>query len=269
MGQGPTLSACIITYNEEENIKDCLDSVVGFVDEIVVLDSFSSDATESICRGNPKVKFFQHVFDGHIQQKNRAIEKCTSEWILSLDADERVSSELRQSIETFLGGNTDCAGVKFPRLTYHLHRYIRHGGWYPNARYRLFRKGKAYWGGENPHDRLIVKGKAGKLTGDLIHYTNKDLADQVHTMNQFSSIAALTRFNKGKKFRYWRLFLKPISTFLETYLVKFGFLDGVQGIIIAVSSSYSTFLREAKLFEMSVLGSDKPSNLSHLYHKRR
>jgi glycosyltransferase involved in cell wall biosynthesis len=268
MHRKPTLSAAIITYNEEENIQDCLDSVTDFVDEIIVLDSCSTDGTEKICRANRKVRFSQHPFDGHIQQKNRALEKCGSEWILSLDADERVTPELRKSIEDLLKRNPDIAGVKFARLTYHMHRYIRYGGWYPNARYRLIRKGMAYWGGENPHDKLLLKGKGIKIKGDLLHYSAKDLSDQVRTINSFSSIAALTRYNKGKNFHFWRLLVKPMTKFIEMYMLKRGVLDGMQGFIVAVSSSFSSFLKEAKLYELDVLGSDKPSNLSSLYEKK-
>ncbi len=268
MNLRPTLSAAIITYNEEDKIQDCLDSLSELVDEIIVLDSFSTDRTKEICLGNPKVRFFEHPFTGHIEQKNRALEKCTSEWILCLDADERISSELRNSIGEFLKQTKDIVGVKFPRLTFHMNRYIRHGGWYPNARYRLIRKGMAFWGGENPHDKLILKGRGGKIKGDLIHLTARDLSHQVDTINKFSSITALTRFNKGKKFHLWRLLFKPISKFMETYLLKAGFLDGMQGFIISVSSSYSSFLKEAKLYELDVLRSDKPSNLSALYKKK-
>ena len=267
--QRATCSVAIITFNEEENIKDCLDSVAGIADEIIVLDSFSTDRTEAICRENPLVQFSQHPFDGHIEQKNRALERCASEWILSIDADERVSSELAQAIRSFLKNPPGkIAGVKFPRLSFHMHRCIRHGGWYPNARYRLIRNGAARWGGENPHDKLILDGPGTTLNGDLIHYPEKDLSDQVQTINQFSSIVALTRYNKGKSYRLWRLLLKPISTFLEIYILKLGFLDRTQGLIIAVSSAYSRFLKEAKLFELDALDADKPSNLSDLYQKK-
>ncbi|MFO7716805.1 glycosyltransferase family 2 protein [Desulfosarcina sp.] len=265
-----TLSAAIITYNEEKNIQACLDSISDFVDEIIVLDSFSTDATESICLANPKVQFSQHPFDGHIEQKNRALAKCTSEWILCLDADERVTPRLRASIEALLDRDPDLAGVKFPRLTYHMHRNIRHGGWYPNARCRLVRRGMAVWGGENPHDKLIANGKVKRIKGDLIHLTARDLSHQVDTINKFSSIAALMRFNRGKHFYLWRLIFKPISKFFEMYLLKAGFLDGMQGFIIAVSSSYSSFLKEAKLFELDRLDTDTPSNLStSLYARKR
>jgi glycosyltransferase involved in cell wall biosynthesis len=261
MKDRPTLAAAIITYNEEEHIGDCLESITDIVDEIVVVDSFSTDATEQICRTNPKVNFFQHPFDGYIQQKNRALEKCTTEWILCLDADERVSPELRQSIETFLESFPVVNGVKFPRLAYHMNRYIRHGGWYPNKRFRLVRRGKAYWGGENPHDRLFVEGKTTILKGDLLHFSYKDLADHVNTINNFSSFAAFTRYKKGRRYTLWQLLCKPLWKFLECYIFKHGFLDGMQGWIIAISSAYSTFLKEAKLFELDRLGTDKPSNL--------
>ena len=263
-----TLSAAVITYNEEEKIRECLESVTDFVDEIVVLDSFSTDSTEGICRSFAKVRFHQHPFDGFIEQKNRALELCGGEWILCLDADERVSPELRRSIETLLAGDPDIAGAKFPRLTFHLHRYIRHGGWYPNARYRLVRRGMASWGGENPHDRMILKGRGTSIKGDLLHFSARDLSDQVRTINHFSSIAALERYNRGRRFRWWRLLVKPVGKFGELYLLKRGFLDGMQGFLIAVSSSYSSFLKEAKLYELDVLGSDKPSNLSALYAKK-
>ena len=264
----PTLSAVIITYNEARNIQECLDSLTNLVDEIIVLDSFSTDATENICRNNPKVNFYQHPFDGHIQQKNRALEKCSSEWILSLDADERVSPELQQSIKTFLNNNPVVVGVKFPRLTFYMNRYIRHGGWYPNARYRLVKRGKAYWGGVNPHDKLILKGKGMKIKGDLIHYSYRDLSDHVQTINKYSSITALMRYNKGKKYWLWRLLLKPVGTFFETYIYKLGFLDGTPGFINSVTALYSTFLNEAKQYELSVLGAEKPSNLSDLFVKK-
>ncbi|MBF0100593.1 MAG: glycosyltransferase family 2 protein [Desulfobacterales bacterium] len=266
----PSLGLAIITYNEERNIQRCIDSIYDIVEEIIVLDSFSTDQTHDICCGYAKVKFYQHVFDGHVQQKNRALEKCTTDWVLCLDADEEVSVELNLSIQSFLNNCPEhVAGVKFPRLTVHMKRFIRHGGWYPNARYRLIKRGQAYWDGENPHDKIILSGKGIQIKGDLIHYSFKDLSHQVNTINQFSSIAALVRYNKGKRFFLFRLLFKPISKFLELYILKLGVLDGLQGFIIAVSSSYSAFLKEAKLYELFCLNTEKPSNLSPLYKKER
>ena len=195
MPNRPTLSIAIITFNEERNIKDCIDSVIDIADEVVVLDSFSNDKTEAICREYPSVKFAQHAFDGHINQKNRALDMCAGEWILCLDADERVTDKLKKSIIEFFKTNQDAIAVKFPRLTFHMGKYIRHGGWYPNARYRLIKKGCARWGGENPHDVLLINGIGVKLKGDLIHYSFVDLSDQINTINKFSTIMAYTRYN--------------------------------------------------------------------------
>ena len=261
------LSAAIITFNEEANIKDCIDSLIDIVDEVVVVDSFSTDKTKEICSRYPKVKFFENPFHGHIQQKNYAIDICEEQWILSLDADERVTPELRESIKNFFGSKNKekYVGVKFPRLNYHLHKPIRHTGWYPNARYRLFKKGFAHWGGENPHDKIILNGKGLMIKGDLIHYSCIDLSDQVDTINKFSSITAYIRFGKGRKFYSWRLLLKPISKFIELYFIKRGFLDGMAGYIISISSAYATFLNEAKLYELDKLGVDAPCNLPKNY----
>ncbi len=261
------VSAAIITFNEEDNIGDCIESLIDIVDEIIVVDSFSTDRTREICLGYDKVKFSENPFHGHVQQKNHAIEQCSGEWILSLDADERVSPELKSSISGFFNSDRpeSCVGVKFPRLTYHLNKPIRHCGWYPNARYRLFRKGAARWGGENPHDKIILDGTGISLRGDLIHYSFVDLSDQIQTDNSFSSIAAYVRYGKGKRFHLWRLLLKPVSKFVEIYLFKRGVLDGMAGFIISVGSAYSTFLKEAKLYELDRLGSRAPSNLSKHY----
>ncbi len=261
----PPLSVAIITFNEENNIRDCLESVAGFADEIIVLDSFSSDNTEKICKEFDNVKFTQHAFDGHITQKNRALDLCSHEWILSIDADERVTPELSESIKEFLASDPKAVGAKFPRLTYHMKKYIRHGGWYPNARYRLIKKGCAKWGGENPHDTIFLDGKGVSIRGDLIHYSFEDLSDQVETNNKFSSIKAFTRKEKGKKFILWRLFLKPVGKFIETYMIKRGALDGMQGFIISISAAYSTFLEEAKLYELDRLKTERISNLPKSY----
>lgn len=263
-----SLSVAIITYNEEHRIRECLLSVHDWVDEVVVLDSFSTDQTEFICRRFEKVHFFQHPFDGHIEQKNRALDLCRSEWILCIDADEQVSTELKESIQNFIHQKLPINGAKIPRLTFHMQRFIRHGGWYPCARYRLVRRGQGCWGGENPHDRLKIEGKGTRLKGDLLHLSFKDLSHQVQTINHFSSIAALARFNRRKSSSILRLLVKPLSKFLECYCLKRGFLDGLPGFIIAVSSSYSSFLKEAKLLELQRMGGDVPSNLSKLYQKK-
>lgn len=265
-GKGLLLSAAIITFNEEHRIYDCIASVHDFCDEVIVLDSFSTDATEKIARRFKKVRFMKHAFDGHVQQKNRAFEHCRGTWILSLDADERITPELAKSIQEFLAASPSVDGMRINRLTMHLGRPIRHGGWY-NARYRLVRKGQASWGGENPHDQIFLhsdphwKRNLGPiLDGDMIHLSFKDLSDQINTINKFSSIIAFTRSGQKKRFSLWRLVTKPFQKFFEIYVLKAGFLDGMAGFVIAKASAFSYFLREAKLYELEN-GLERPSNL--------
>lgn len=254
-------SVAIITYNEEANIRDCIASVHSLADEIIVLDSESTDKTLEIARSFSKVKIFSQKFKGHIEQKNDAISFCTSEWILSLDADERATPELLKSIQDFLQSPKDVNGLKISRLTYHMGRFIYHSGWYPLYRYRFFKKGFAKWTGENPHDYIEIEGKGDKLKGDIIHYSFKDLSHQVDTINKFSSIVAFTRFKKGLSFSVFRSILKPFVKFLEIYIFKLGFLDGYPGFVIAVSSAYSTFLKNAKMYELKKDIIKRPSNL--------
>ncbi|MCE9597201.1 MAG: glycosyltransferase family 2 protein [Spirochaetia bacterium] len=270
------LSASIITFNEEARVHDCIASVHDFCDEVLVLDSFSTDKTEKIARKFPKVRFYKHAFDGHVQQKNRAFEMCKGQWIFSLDADERCTPELARSIADFLRNSSGSGpdGMRINRLTIHMGRPIKHGGWY-NARYRLIRKGAASWGGENPHDQIFLHNQprwktnlGPALTGDLIHYSFKDLSDQINTINKFSSIIAFTRAGKGKKFSLVRLLWKPFQKFIEIYLLKAGFLDGMPGFVIAYSSAFSYFLREAKVFELQN-GLDRPSNLRSDYQVQK
>jgi glycosyltransferase involved in cell wall biosynthesis len=260
------LSCAIITYNEEKNIGECIESVLNLCDEIVVLDSHSTDATERIARGYRKVRFARHDFDGHVQQKNRAIEMTRGRWILSIDADERVTPELAGSIRKFIHENPDADGAKIMRLTYHMGRFIRHGGW-RNARYRLIRRSRGWWGGENPHDTIFIEGgktdTAGGavLNGELIHYSFRDLSDQIDTINKFSSIVAFNRHGRGSRFSLLKMLYKPPVKFIEMYIVKRGFLDGIPGLVIAIASAFSAFLKVAKLYELQRAGLTRPSNL--------
>lgn len=262
------LSVAVITFNEEKNIRDCIDSFHDLADEVIVLDSYSTDKTLEIAKSYPKVQVFQHPFTGHIEQKNRAIELCNGEWILSLDADERVSPKLQEEILAVLKNpKPNIVGYKIPRLTFHFGRFIRHGGWYPLKRYRLFKKGFGTWTGENPHDYIEIQGKGESLEGDIIHYSFIDLSHQIDTINKFSSIVALTRYNKNIQFAILKSIYKPFIKFLECYIFKLGFLDGYAGFVIAVSSAFSTFLKFAKLHELNAKIIERPSNLRKDYGK--
>lgn len=242
------ISAAIITLNEEKNIKRCIDSL-DFVDEVVVVDSLSSDKTCEIAKELGAVVVDQK-FLGHIEQKQLAVDKCSYEWVLSLDADEEVSKELKESIQELIKNGFDKDAYEMNRVSFHLGRWIRHGGWYPDRKIRLFNKQKAHWGGYNPHDKVIVDGTVGKIKGDLMHYVFKDLRHNIDTNNSYSSIMAEDLYKDGKSFSYTKLFLKPLGKFLETYIYKKGFLDGMPGFIIAVGAAYSMFLKFAKLWEL-------------------
>lgn len=260
------LSAAIITFNEENNIRDCIESCLPVADEILILDSHSTDATESIARSYERVRFETRDFDGHIEQKNAAIERCSNEWILSLDADERVSPELQKSLQRFKAEPDEGKnGYRLARLTFHMGRFIQHSGWYPQRRYRLFRKDRAKWAGENPHDFVEIQGQGGVLPGDIIHYSFQDLSHQVDTLNKFSSIVAFTRFGKGKRFHWLPTLYKPWGKFWEIYLFKRGFLDGFPGFAIAVASAFSTFLKFAKIYELDRKFIARPSNVRLSY----
>lgn len=260
------LSVAIITYNEERNIGDCISSCEGIADEIVVLDSFSTDKTKQIVKTFHKAKFFVNKFDGHIEQKNRAIRLCSFNWILALDADERVSPELAGEINSVVHSDTEVNGYKIPRLTFHMGQFIYHSGWYMK-RYRLFRKNFASWTGENPHDYIEIRGKGSSLTGDIIHYSFRDLSHQVDTINKFSSIVSFTRFSRGNHFSLFKTVSKPLGKFIEIYFMKAGFLDGFPGFVIAISSAYSTFLKFAKMYEYEKKIIERPSNLREDYGK--
>jgi glycosyltransferase involved in cell wall biosynthesis len=253
------LSVAIITYNEERNLADCIRSCEEVADEIVVLDSFSTDRTEEIARSFPKVRFSEHAFDGHVEQKNRALALCRNDWVLSLDADERLTPELRDEIRALEPQDED--GFRFPRLTFALGRPIRHGGWYPQRKVRLFRRSRARWAGENPHDYVVVDGKRGDLRGDLLHHSFTDLSHMVDTANRFSSIVAFNRFHAGRRLGLLAVTLKPVVKFLEVYVFKLGFLDGFPGLVVAWNAAYSAFLKRAKIYELERGLVERPSNL--------
>ncbi len=249
------ISAVIITFNEERNIARCLESLRDCVDEIVVLDSFSKDKTEAICR-QYGVRFFQHAFDGHIEQKNRAITYATHEHILSLDADEALDEELKTSV---LKIKTDftAQGYYMNRLTNYCGHWVRHCGWYPDRKLRLFDRRKGHWTGINPHDKYeLFEGdsKSGWIKGDLLHYSYYTLDDHYRQVNYFTDIAAKAFHQKGKKAALYKLIVNPVSKFISHYLINFGFLDGLAGFRISYISAYATWLKYKKLRELNAKG---------------
>ncbi len=248
------LSAVIITYNEEKNIKRCIDSLIPVADEIVIVDSFSEDRTKEIC-DNYDVKFITHPFEGHIEQKNWAVKQATFDYVLSIDADEALSERLKKSVLE-VKENWNADGYFFNRLNNFCGKWIRHSGWYPDRKIRLFIKDKGVWGGVNPHDKFVMNDKAKTLflKGDLLHYSYYSINEHVEQINKFSSIKARELYKKGKKFTLLRLIFSPLIKFIKGYFIYFGFLDGFFGFVISINSAHSNFLKYVKLREFRKSG---------------
>lgn len=244
------LSVVIITFNEEKNIGRCLASVQEIADEIVVVDSFSTDKTKAICESYG-VRFFEHKWEGYSQQKNYANSLAKNDYVLSIDADEVVSEKLKNSILSI--SNLD--GVyEFCRLTNYCGKWIKHCGWYPDKKIRLFERNKIKWNGDSIHETLDISPDLPIhfLQGDLLHYTFYTISQHVGTMNNFSSIEASSRFERGKRTNLLKIIFKPFFKFFIMYVLKLGFLDGYYGYVVCKNSAHAAFLREVKIRELSL-----------------
>ncbi len=255
------ISVVIITLNEEKNIARCISSVEGVADEVVVVDSYSSDRTEEICR-SLGARFISHVFRGHIEQKNWAINQATYPWILSLDADEALSTELRDSIIA-VKKDWQCDGYTFNRLTSYCGKWIRHTTWYPSKKLRLWDARKGTWGGVNPHDRFELEDNCttGHLKGDLLHYSYYSIDEHIDQINKFSSIQARAYQSINKKSSILHILFHPFWRFMKDYVLRRGFLDGFYGFVVSFNSAHETFLKYAKLRNLyqQKQGERKPS----------
>ena len=238
----------VIARNEADRIGNLLDSV-SVAGEVVVVDSGSTDETISICLAKG-ARVIQHEWLGYAAQKQLAMEAAQGEWILSLDADEALSDDLGTEILSAIqSAGTDVNGFSLPRLSRYLNRWIRHGGWYPDRKVRLARRGKARWIGDGLHERLEVTGKVLELKHPLLHYVYRDISDQVKTIDRFSAVAAEHRNKPGSAGYVWLGVLHAIGKFLECAVWKQGFRDGIPGIIIAMNSAFYVFLKHAKAWE--------------------
>ncbi|MBI5429534.1 MAG: glycosyltransferase family 2 protein [Nitrosomonadales bacterium] len=239
------LSVIIITKNEAANIRACLESV-AWADEIVVVDSNSSDATTAICE-EFGARVYVHDWPGFGPQKNRALGYASHDWILSIDADERVTPELRAEIVAATNRPHDHAAFRMPRLSSFCGRYIRHSGWYPDYVARLFRRGTAGFSDDRVHERLIVSGSTGTLRHHLIHETFHDLESLLAKVNHYSTAGALMLNEKNKSASLKRAVISALWAFFRSYVLRAGFLDGREGFMIAVSTAEVTYYRYAKL----------------------
>jgi glycosyltransferase involved in cell wall biosynthesis len=248
MARMTTLAACVIACNEEDRIGDCLASL-AFADELLVVDSGSTDRTAAIARERG-ARVIVRDWPGYAAQKNFALEQVAADWVLSVDADERVTPELAREVRALIEeAPAGLAGASVPRRTWYLGRWIRHGGWYPDRKVRLVRRGRGRWVGEHVHERLIAEGALRALRGDLLHYTYRGIADHLRTIDRFTTEAARGLAARGARGAAAGMVVHPPLKFLKMYLLKAGFLDGLPGLVVAVLGSYYVFLKYAKLWE--------------------
>ena len=238
------VSVCIIAGNEAHRIGDTLKSVQGWTSEIVVvINEDVSDGTDKVVEAFGG-KVFREPWRGFLNQKNSASDKCGQPWLLNLDADEVVTAELQKEIAAVIGREpSPYAAYEFPRCAFYCGRWIRHGDWYPDRVLRLWRRGDAKWGGIEPHTKLEVNGKVGRLRADLLHFTNENITRQISKIT-FNHVAFVNRRRaSGKSVGLFELGVRPPWRFLRAYFFRLGFLDGWQGFYIAKLSAFSTLTR--------------------------
>lgn len=241
------ISATIITRNEEKNIAGCLASL-EFVDEIIVVDSGSTDRTEEICRANPKVRFFHQEWLGYGRQKNKAAELAQHDWLLNLDADERVSPKLRRSIESVDFASFTAA--RMARENYFGNYWIRHCGWYPDYNIRLYNRTNCRFSERLVHESLEHDGRVTTLDGNLVHRTYTDISDYLQRMDRYSTLAAEEILKSGGRPKVYDLATKPLATFIKMYVFRGGALDGINGFILSCLYACYTLCKYAKAMEL-------------------
>jgi len=251
-----TLSVTIITLNEEANIRRTLESV-KWANEIIVLDSGSTDRTVAICREFTD-KVFHQDWLGFGRQKNAAIDRATGDWVLSLDADEPIEQELGEEIKRIIASADACDGYRIPRKTFFLGKWVRYGGWYPDHNLRLFRRGKGRFEERAVHEAVHVNGTVEATRHAIVHHAYPDLAEYLNSINRYSSLAVSVMAEKGipaHKTSWTNIVLRPIFTFLWKYVCRLGFLDGKYGLVLNLFHSCYVFAKYAKAWEYTVAAS--------------
>lgn len=245
------LSVLIITLNEERNIQRCLESVQEVADEIVVVDSYSTDRTEDIC-SKYNVRFITHKFEGYVEQRTWATTQASNDYILCLDADEALSHELKESIKQ-VKENWDADGYYINRKTNYCGKWIKHCGWYPDKKLRLLNRKKGKQVGINPHDRFEMDKGAivHHLKGDLLHYSYYTISDHINQMQKFTDISARMKYERGKSISVFMILLRLFFSFFKKYFIKLGILDGYYGFVISILFVYTNFLKDIKLRELN------------------
>ena len=246
----PTLSVILITRNEEANLADCLASLEGIAQQIVVVDTNSSDRTLDIAKSYGAVIAQPQDWPGFGPQKNRALDLATGEWVLSLDADERLTPALKSEIVTAIhdSAHVDCFAI--PRLSWYCGRFIRHSGWNPDYVDRLFKRGSARFSDDLVHERLLPSGQVAKLENPMLHYSFMNYSQVLQKIDRYSTASAEQAFAKGKTSTPLKAVLHGAWSFFRTYFLQAGFLDGPQGFTLAMSNAQGTYYRYVKLWHL-------------------
>jgi glycosyltransferase involved in cell wall biosynthesis len=254
----PQVSVVIITLNEEKNIGRCLDSVKEIADEIIIVDSFSTDNTEIIAKTKGAI-FIKNKFEDYVKQHEFADQHATYDYILTMDADEMLSDDLQESIR-----NTKKYwkhdGYSMNRITNYCGKWIKHSGWYPDIKLRLYDRRKGKWVGQKIHERFtLIEGcTRGHLKGDILHYSYHSISQHVNQANKFTDYTALAAFEQGIKSNFFKILFNPFFKFIRNYIFHFGFLDGYCGFIVCRISAYATFLKYSKLKQLYINRNVKP-----------
>jgi glycosyltransferase involved in cell wall biosynthesis len=257
------ISVVIITFNEEQNIERCINSVQGIADEIIIIDSYSTDRTKEICQkyssenlnSTNNLKFFENPFNGYVEQKNYAISKATHSLILSLDADEALSDTLKTSIldiKNTVDEDILANVYEMARLTNYCGSWIKHTDWYPDRKIRLFDKSRARWEGILLHETIQIEPNTTlkRLKGDILHYSFYSISQHIAQMNKFTDIGAKEAFQKGKKANIFIILGSPIAKFISSYVFRLGFLDGYAGFLVCTISAFASFLKYIKIRQL-------------------
>ena len=244
----PTLSVILITRNEEANLADCLASLEGIAQQIVVVDTNSTDGTLEIAKNHGALISQPADWPGFGPQKNRALDLATGEWVLSLDADERLTPALRSEILTAIhhSAHVDCFAI--PRLSWYCGRFIRHSGWSPDFVDRLFKRGTARFSDDLVHERLIPNGQVAKLENPMLHFSFMDFSQVLQKIDRYSTASAEQAFAKGRRSTPLKAILHGIWAFIRTYFIRAGFLDGYQGLALALSNAEGSYYRYMKIW---------------------
>jgi glycosyltransferase involved in cell wall biosynthesis len=243
------LSAVVITHNEEAKLKDALRSV-AFCDEIVVVDSGSSDRTRQVAEAARARVILNEPWPGFAAQRNVAVDAARHDWVLALDADERVAPPLREEIQTLRARGFDCAGYRIPRVAFYLGRWIRATDWYPDPQVRLFDRTRARWEGAHVHESVRVRGRVGRLRSDMEHHPYADISDHMRKIDRYTTLWAQQAFDAGRRTGVFAMAGNCFWTFLRNYFLKRGFLLGSVGFTISTLNSYYTYTKLAKLQEL-------------------